>query len=53
MSRCSVHVEGEWSSPLGGARRHLRLHDAVHESRASLVPFEDRRSITPVHQPVR
>jgi DNA polymerase-3 subunit epsilon len=48
-----VHVEGEWSSPLGGARKHLRLHDAVHESRTNLVPFDDRRSITPVHQPVR
>jgi DNA polymerase-3 subunit epsilon len=48
-----VHVEGEWSSPLRGARKHLRLHDAVHESRASLVPFDDRRSITPVHQPAR
>ncbi len=48
-----VHVEGEWTSPLGGARRHLRIHDAVNESRANLVPFDDRRAIHPVHQPVR
>jgi DNA polymerase-3 subunit epsilon len=48
-----VHVEGEWTSPLGGARKHLRVHDAVNESRANLVPFEDRRNLRPVHQPVR
>jgi DNA polymerase-3 subunit epsilon len=48
-----VHVEGEWSSPLGGARKHLKLHDAVSESRANLVPFEERRAISTVHQPVR
>jgi DNA polymerase-3 subunit epsilon len=48
-----VHVEGEWSSPLGGARKHLRVHDAVTESREKLVPFDDRRAIRPVHQPVR
>jgi DNA polymerase-3 subunit epsilon len=48
-----VHVEGEWTCPLGGATKHLKLHDAVNESRANLVPFEDRRSIRPVHQPVR
>jgi DNA polymerase-3 subunit epsilon len=48
-----IHVEGEWSSPLGGARKHLKVHDAVNESRANLVPFDDRRPIRPVHQPVR
>ena len=48
-----VHVEGEWASPLGGARKHLKLHDAVNESRTSLVPFGDRRSLTTVHQPAR
>ena len=48
-----VHLEGEWSSPIGGARKHLKIHDAVNESRANLVPFDDRRSITPVHQPAR
>ncbi len=48
-----VHVEGEWSCPVGGATKHLRVHDAVEESRQSLTPFEDRRSLRPVHQPVR
>lgn len=48
-----VHVEGEWSSPLKGARKHLRIYDAVNESRAGLVPFDDRRPLTPVHQPAR
>jgi DNA polymerase III subunit epsilon len=48
-----VHVEGEWSSPLGGARKHLMVHDAVNESRANLVPFDDRRPIRPLHQPAR
>jgi DNA polymerase-3 subunit epsilon len=35
-----VHVEGEWSCPVGGATRHLRLHDAVEVSRRSLVEFD-------------
>jgi DNA polymerase-3 subunit epsilon len=48
-----VHVEGEWSCPLGGAKKHLQVHDAVEESRASLVPFDERRSVRTVHQPVR
>ena len=48
-----VHVEGEWTCPVGGATKHLRIHDAVNESRANLVPFDDRRPIRTVHQPVR
>jgi DNA polymerase III subunit epsilon len=48
-----VHVEGNWTCPVGGATKHLRIHDAVNESRASLVPFDDRRPIHTVHQPVR
>jgi DNA polymerase-3 subunit epsilon len=48
-----VHVEGEWSCPIGGAKKHLQVHDAVEESRASLVPFDERRSTGTVHQPVR
>ncbi len=48
-----VHVDGEWSCPVGGATKHLRLHDAVEQSRTSLVPFDDRRSVTTVHRPVR
>jgi DNA polymerase-3 subunit epsilon len=48
-----VHVDGEWTCPVGGATKHLRVHDAVEESRASLVPFDERRGLTTVHQPVR
>jgi DNA polymerase-3 subunit epsilon len=38
---------------VAGATRHLALHDAVNQSRLTLVPFADRRSISPVHQPAR
>ena len=48
-----VHVDGEWTCPVGGATKHLRLHDAVEESRSSVTPFDDRRSLRPVHRPVR
>jgi DNA polymerase-3 subunit epsilon len=48
-----VHVEGEWSCPVGGATKHLRLHDVVEQSRASLTPFADRRGLRPEHRPVR
>jgi len=48
-----VHVDGEWSSPLGGARKHLLVHDAVEASRESLVAFDERRSTRTLHQPVR
>jgi len=48
-----VAVEGEWSSPVGGSTRRLSVHDAADDARASLVPFDERRSLTTVHQPVR
>jgi len=48
-----VDVDGEWTCPVAGATRHLATHDAVEESRRSLVPFDERRSIATVHQPVR
>jgi DNA polymerase III subunit epsilon len=35
-----VHVEGEWSCPVGGATRQLALHDAVEASRRTLVAFD-------------
>jgi DNA polymerase-3 subunit epsilon len=34
-----------------GASRHLAAHDAVEQSRLSLVPFDERRSLPTVHQP--
>ena len=48
-----VRVDGEWTCPIGGATKHLRIHDAVNTSRANLVPFDDRRPLSTVHQPVR
>ena len=48
-----VHVDGEWTCPVRGASRHLAAHDAVEQSRLSLVPFDERRSLTTVHQPAR
>jgi DNA polymerase-3 subunit epsilon len=46
-----VHVDGEWACPVRGASRHLAAHDAVEESRLTLVPFDERRSLPTVHQP--
>ncbi|RNM14113.1 DEDD exonuclease domain-containing protein [Nocardioides pocheonensis] len=48
-----VHVEGEWTCPVRSASRHLAAHDAVEQSRLSLVPFDERRSLPTVHQPAR
>jgi DNA polymerase-3 subunit epsilon len=46
-----VHVDGEWMCPVRGATRHLAVHDAVEQSRTTLVPFDERRSLATVHQP--
>ena len=48
-----VHVEGDWTCPVRGAARHLATHDAVAQSRLALVPFDERRLLSPVHQPAR
>ena len=48
-----VEVAGEWACPLAGAGRHLVTYDAAAASRTSLVPFAERRSLRPVHQPAR
>ncbi len=48
-----VDVDGEWTCPVAGATRHLAVHDAVNQSRLSLVPFADRRGLSTVHQPTR
>jgi DNA polymerase-3 subunit epsilon len=48
-----VDVDGEWTCPVAGATRHLAIHDAVNQSRLSLVPFGERRDVSTVHQPVR
>ena len=48
-----ARLDGEWTCPVGGATKHLRIHDAVNASRSNLVPFDDRRPIRTMHQPVR
>ncbi len=48
-----VEVDGEWTCPVAGATRHLALHDAVNQSRLSLVAFDDRRDLAPLARPVR
>lgn len=48
-----VHIDGVWSCPVRGAGKHLRLHDAAHQSRLALVPFDERRSLGTVHTPAR
>jgi len=48
-----VEVEGEWTCPVGGATRHLALHDAVHQSRLDLVPFDERRDLPLAARPAR
>jgi DNA polymerase-3 subunit epsilon len=46
-----VDIDGEWACPVAGALRHLAVHDAVHQSRLSLVPFDERRALPVVHRP--
>jgi DNA polymerase-3 subunit epsilon len=48
-----VHVQGEWTCPVGGATKHLAVHDAVEQSRLSLVPFDERRVLPTLHRPAR
>jgi len=48
-----VRVDGEWSCPVRGAAKHLATHDAVEQSRLTMVPFDERRSLPTVHQPAR
>ena len=37
-----VYVEGNWTCPIGGASKHLRTHDASHQSRERPVSAADR-----------
>jgi DNA polymerase-3 subunit epsilon len=48
-----IEVDGEWICPVGGATRHLALHDAVHQSRLDLVPFDERRELPVASRPAR
>jgi DNA polymerase-3 subunit epsilon len=48
-----IEVDGEWTCPVGGATRHLALHDAVTQSRLDLVPFDERRDLPVAARPAR
>jgi DNA polymerase-3 subunit epsilon len=48
-----IDVDGEWVCPVGGATRHLALHDAAHQSRLDLVPFDERRDLPVAARPAR
>jgi DNA polymerase III subunit epsilon len=48
-----VHLEGTWCCPVRGAQSQLSRHDSAAASRSALVPFDERRDLHPVHQPVR
>ncbi|WP_104107302.1 DEDD exonuclease domain-containing protein [Nocardioides sp. 616] len=48
-----IDVVGHWVCPVAGAGRHLALYDAVSQSRLSLVPFDEHRLPSPIHQPAR
>ncbi len=37
-----VHVDGDWTCPVGGARRLLPVLDSAAESRAGVAPFDER-----------
>ena len=52
-TRRLIEVDGEWTCPVGGALRHLALHDAVNQSRLDLVPFDERRDPPVTGRPVR
>jgi DNA polymerase-3 subunit epsilon len=48
-----VDIQGEWSCPIFGAGGRLAVHDAVEESRRAMVPFGERRDLTPLVRPAR
>jgi DNA polymerase-3 subunit epsilon len=48
-----IEVDGEWVCPVGGATRHRALHDAAHQSRLDLVPFDERRDLPVATRPAR
>jgi len=48
-----VHVDGQWSCPLGGAESQRELLDAISASRESLVPFDTPRLSATLARPAR
>jgi DNA polymerase III subunit epsilon len=43
-----VEIDGEWSSPIGGAGAHLRMLDRASEGDRALHGFGERRSFRPL-----
>lgn len=48
-----VDVDGEWTSPVGGAGRHRWITEVAQDARRAASPFEDTRGLTTVHRPAR
>lgn len=48
-----VHVEGEWSCPIGGAESHLYSLASIESSRDALVPFDSPKLTSTLARPVR
>jgi DNA polymerase-3 subunit epsilon len=48
-----VALEGSWCSPVSGAGGLQHWLDGIDAGRAAARPFDDRRGLRPVHQPVR
>jgi DNA polymerase III subunit epsilon len=46
-----VDIDGTWTCPLGGAGRHVATLVAVEAGRDSVIPFDERRMLSTVHQP--
>lgn len=38
-----VEAQGEWTCPVGGAGRHLAVHQLAQRARQSVVPFDEHR----------
>jgi DNA polymerase III subunit epsilon len=46
-----VDIDGTWTCPLGGAGRHVATLVAAEAGRDSVIPFDERRMLSTVHQP--
>ncbi len=46
-----VHVDGEWTCPVGGAEAYRRQLDGAGDSANAVVPFDERRSLPLHHRP--
>jgi len=46
-----VEIDGTWTCPLGGAGRHVTTIAVAESGRDAVVPFDERRLLSTVHQP--